>query len=482
MTAGRQQRGRLGGAADVAVASGVAVLVGVVALLGLQRVGVMAAMLPIAAVAALVLIQRPALAVFGAVGLTILVEGSSFELLGFANRVYTDLGGGVTPIDALFAIATVATGLRVLREGRGVVLPPRLLSLALALVVLALAGGAVVTRAAGVSPTSALLAAHGYVYLVLVPLLVVNLELGERQVKRVLGAIAVLAIVKALLGIAALLTGRGMDLDGSVLTYYAPVANWLTMLVALATLAALLMRAGPPTWLVAALPLVVASLVFSYRRSFWVGFALAGATLVLLGLSPLGRRLLVPILALFVAAAWMLGTVAVQSDGPVAQRLQSLAPTQIEANPEDRYRIDERANVLGALRDHPVTGIGLEVPWPATERSLPVESNPERTYVHFAALSWWLKLGLLGLAAFAATMASAAQLSWRIWRRARDPLIAAVGLASLCGLIGLLVIEMTASFTGVDVRFTIAFGAQLGLLAVIARQVSAPPGASRPPG
>jgi hypothetical protein len=44
----------------------------------------------------------------------------------------------------------------------------------------------------------------------------------------------------------------------------------------------------------------------------------------------------------------------------------------------------------------------------------------------------------------------------------------AFGLASLCGLAGLVVAETTATFTGADLRFTVVFGVLIGLLALLA--------------
>ncbi|HEU4702765.1 MAG TPA: hypothetical protein VFS37_09810, partial [Conexibacter sp.] len=67
-------------------------------------------------------------------------------------------------------------------------------------------------------------------------------------------------------------------------------------------------------------------------------------------------------------------------------------------------------------------------------------------------------------------------LSWRTWRSNREPLFRCFGLASMCGILGLIAIETTASFTGVDARFTVVFAVQLGLLAVLQRGVPSPAG------
>ena len=158
-----------------------------------------------------------------------------------------------------------------------------------------------------------------------------------------------------------------------------------------------------------------------------------------------------------------------QAQTPLATRFESLSPTKIQQNAEDRYRLDERANVVAEIERHPVSGIGLQQGWAATARSLPVEHLNGRSYVHFGFLWWWLKLGILGAAAFVAVIAGGMLLAWRTWRRNREPILRCFGIASLCGIAGLATIETTASFTGVDARFTVLFAAQLGLLATLAR-------------
>src|SRR6185369_12462464 len=153
-------------------------------------------------------------------------------------------------------------------------------------------------------------------------------------------------------------------------------------------------------------------------------------------------------------------------------RVQSLSPSKLETNAEDRYRLDERVNVIAELKRHPVAGIGLQEDWHASARPLPVEHENGRQYVHFALLWWWLKLGFLGAVAFASLILGGIVLSWRAWRTSSEPLPRCFGLASLCGFLGLIAIETTASFTGVDARFTVVLAAQLGLLAALQRGVT----------
>jgi O-antigen ligase len=165
---------------------------------------------------------------------------------------------------------------------------------------------------------------------------------------------------------------------------------------------------------------------------------------------------------------WLLGSINFQSQLPIVKRAASLVPSRLEANLEDRYRLDERANVLGEIRRHPVMGLGVTVPWAATVQPLSVEHEEGREYVHFAALWYWLKLGILGLFAYVAVIAGSMAIAWKAWRAAPKPLLRAFGLASLAGMAGLVAMDTTASFTGVDPRFTVLFATQVGLLAQLA--------------
>jgi O-antigen ligase len=179
--------------------------------------------------------------------------------------------------------------------------------------------------------------------------------------------------------------------------------------------------------------------------------------------------MLVPTALLVAGAILLLGSVNFQSQLPIVKRATSLSPTDLQSNIEDRYRLDERANVLAEIKRDPISGIGVAVPWKATVRTLSTEHEEGRQYVHFAALYFWLKLGILGLLAYIGMIAASMVLAWRAWRLSREPLLRAFALASLCAVAGLIVIDTTASFTGVDPRFTVIFAAQIGLLAQIVR-------------
>jgi O-Antigen ligase len=435
------------------------------------RLGPAGLLVPLGALAALALLQRPgvALAVFAAV--VTLAEGRDPGLLPGLTVVHEPLAFGVAPVDLLAVVVVAAVALDLLRR-REVVRLPALLALPLALLALAAAAGAVTGYARGSGVADVAFAGRQLPYLVLMPLLVVNVVHTRRAVLVALATGAGLAIVKAVLGLAAVLAGRGTTVDASVITYYEPAANWLMLAVLLGVLAAMLHGARDrlPWWLLAGSPLMLASLALSLRRSFWIGIVLGGLLVVLLAASPAGRRLLVPAVTLAVVGAWLLGAVGFQVQGPLTTRVESLNPSRVEVNAEDRYRFDERANVIAELGAHPVTGLGLAVEWSSAARPLPVEHENGRQYVHMVALWYWLKLGLLGLAAYVALIIAACILAWRVWRAHPDRLLQAGGLAAIAGLVAMAAVETAGSFTGVDPRFTILFGIFLGLLAVAYRE------------
>ena len=441
------------------------------------RIGAAGLLLPALAAVAIVLVRRPAVTMIGFVALTVILESRDTGLLPAQTLFYEPLPGGVTPQELLFAFVILAVSLDLLAKDRPLRLP-RGLAFALALLVLAIAGGAVMGYAAGASPSDMAFAARQLPYLVLVPLLTVNLVHSRRDVMTVLAVAAVLGILKAVLGLLTVASGRGTTVDDATITYYEPAANWLMMLLVVGVLAMVLHRLRPPLWLLVGALLMFASLTLSFRRSFWIGVALAVLLVVVLGLSPLGRRLLVPATVLVVAAIWAVGSVGFQAaQAPLLDRAESLKPSKVESNSQDSYRLDERANVLAELRRRPITGLGLAIPWSSAARPLGVEHEGGRGYVHSVALWYWLKLGILGLVAYVGLMLSACVLAARIWRRHPDPAMRAVGLGSLGALIGLAVIETTGSFTGVDLRFTVVMGVLLGLLAWLARDAEAPAGA-----
>jgi hypothetical protein len=455
---------------ELFVAAGATAATMLLALAGAQKLGLGGLLVPLALGVGVLLMRRPAAMVTLLVGLTILCEGPNFGLLHVTSHLYDQIYKGLTPLDALVALTVISVGADLVRRKRALRVP-RPLAAPLLLLALAMIAGAVTGRAAGASVRSVVFAENVLAYLLFLPIAISNVELTRRQLIWLIGVAASLAIFKAGLGLVEVLGRYGAPIEGTAtMSYYEPAANWLIMITLFGVLAMILARSGPPRWALLGIPLLTASLLLSYRRSFWIAAVLGLLLVLLLGTSPAGRRMLLPVGLLLALAIWLLGSVGFQSSGsPVAHRLASLSPTKLESNVQDRYRLDERANVLGAVGQHPVTGLGLTVPWEASSQPLSVEHPEGRQYVHFAALWFWLKLGVLGLLAYLSLLAGAARLAWLAWRRSSEPVLRAFSLASLCGLGALVVLDTTASFTGVDPRLTVLFGAQLGLLGLTLR-------------
>ena len=58
-----------------------------------------------------------------------------------------------------------------------------------------------------------------------------------------------------------------------------------------------------------------------------------------------------------------------------------------------------------------------------------------------------------------------------VWRNHPNEMVRLAALAALGGLVALAIVELTASFTGVEPRLTIVFGALLGWIAAAWRQL-----------
>jgi hypothetical protein len=453
----------------IAVGSSLGTLL--LAYIGAHKLGTTTGLLvPFGVVLLVILMRRPLAMVTLTTAVVILCEGPSFGLLGFTSHLYTHVYRELTPVDFLVTLTVLSVGLDVVRK-RQLVRLPRSLAFASSLLALGMIAGAVTGHATGLGLRSVLLGEDVLAYLLLLPLAVANLDIGADRIRMLLVGAVGLAGIKAMLGLIEIVGHKGAAIEGvSTLTYYEPTANWLIMLVLLGITTTLVARTRPPLWMVLCLPLLFASLLLSYRRSFWIAAILGLVLVVTLSLSPLGRRMLIPVGLMLIIASWALGSVNLQNaQAPIVRRVASLNPSKLEQNAEDRYRLDERANVLAAIRAHPVSGLGMLVPWSASSKPLSVEHPEAREYVHFAFLWFWLRLGILGAFAYLSILAASALLAWRVWRQRTEPLFKAFGLASLCGFAGLATIESTATFTGIDPRFNIVLGVQIGLLALLAR-------------
>lgn len=425
---------------------------------------------PLALILVVALLRRPVVCVAGVTAIVIVCEGPTFGVLTFTSHVYAQAYKDISVLDLLVIVAVLSVLIDVLAHRRPFVVP-RALVIPLVFLACAMVAGMILGHAAGNSLRFSFFSENVLSYLFWLPIAVANLDLDRRSIKMLLAGAFALAIVKAVLGLVEVAGGFGSPIEGTTtLTYYEPTANWLIMVASLAVLAFALARSGRiPRWILWGMPLLVACLVLSYRRSFWVAALLGIVLLLLIASTATGRRLLVPGGLVIAAAVWVLGSTHVQNQSPIIKRAESLAPSRLEMNVEDSYRLDERANVLAEIAEHPITGLGMAVPWKADARTLSVEHEGGREYVHFALLWYWLKLGVLGLCAYVGIILASLWLAFRSWRVNRDPWLRAFALASMCSIVGLVVIETTASFTGIEARFTVLLAVQIGLLSLLSR-------------
>ncbi|HEY0515819.1 MAG TPA: O-antigen ligase family protein [Solirubrobacteraceae bacterium] len=450
---------------ELVLAAALAAATALVAYAAIKKLGSAGLLAPLGLALVVVLLRRPLVLTCLVVGVAVLAEGPDFGLFTFTAQLYTH----ATVMNVMVALVVFSVGIDMLRHKRRPRVPAPL-GVPLALLALASVAGLVTGHSVGISVSKELHNENLLDYMIFLPLAVANLDPTGREIDLLLKLVFALAIFKAVVGLADILSGYAPAIERSgALTYYEPTANWLMLLALLGVFGALIGRLRPPLWALLGSPLILAALLLSYRRSFWIAAVLGLLLVLVLALGPVGRRMLIPVALMLIAAVWLIGSVHVQGSSPLLERATSLAPSKITSNVEDRYRLDERANVLAEIEKHPVTGIGVGVPWRADARPLPIEHEGGRRYVHFAALWYWLNLGVLGFLAYVSLLLGGALLAWRVWRRGYEPIVKAFGLASLCAIAGLVAIETTASFSGVDTRFTVLFGAQLGLLALLSR-------------
>jgi O-antigen ligase len=447
------------------------VATGLVLTVAIHAVGPVGALGPALAVAGLLLLRFPAAALALLLASVVLVDTVDVGLLPAEPQFYDTIAGGVTILDVLLITGIVGVLIRARLEITRLTLP-KPFGVTLALLGLALLYG--MANAHWANPpvdTKELLHRASYVlYLIVVPFLTVNVLRSEQALKSFAVAAAALAAWKGLSGTFGALSGLGAVVEGQTVSYLEPLSNLLMLAFILGVAIALVRKQKLPFWMLATVPFDVLALLLSYRRSFWIGAILALLVVLVLASQRRGRAVLV-----IGAVAIVLALVATFSFGgagsgtsPIVERAQSLSPTGADNNRGDRYRNDERKNVIANLEEHPWTGLGLGVPW---RIHYPTAEDLDRRYTHLAVLAYWLDFGPLGLIAYVALFGSFLWVSFGVWRRHLDPVIKICALAIFGAILALIVVELTATFTGVDPRVSIVLGAALGWLSVAWRQL-----------
>jgi hypothetical protein len=421
--------------------------------------------------AAVLLVRRPGVVLALFLGTTLMLEGDRQGFLAITARFYDPLAHPFLPSDLLLLLLLVSVLVDLTERGRDV-RTPGALTLPLILLATAIVMGAVTGYLDGAATDHIIDSVRALTYLVVVPFLVVNVVRSDADVRRAVIGGGLFAVFKGLEGTVAWLAGEGRAFGDTTLTYYQPTANWLMLAFLLTVTAAALRRVPLQRWVWwGALP-VFAALVLSFRRSFWIALVLGLVLVLLLSRGPTRKLLFVAaacvVGALVLAVSYGGGTENRTSGGTVVERVTSLRPSRIRSVSEDRYRLVEQRNVIAELREHPLTGLGLGIPW-ETRYPLPERHPDDTLYTHVVAFWFWLKLGLVGLISYLLLMALAIRAAYRVSRLHPDAVVATAGLGLVAAYGGLMVAETTGSFTGVSLRFTILFAAALGTIATAER-------------
>ena len=423
------------------------------------------AIVPVVLVLGIVLLRFPGAALGLLIVGAVVVESESPGLLPPVGAFYEVLGASLTLQDALILAGLGGVLLRFATESERPRLPEPFTAPLLLLAVAVLAGIVTgYTSLAGVPTGELFHRGMRAFYLILVPLLAVNVLRGPRALRAFAAVVVGLALFKAVSGLYAALAGVGVSVEDETISYLNPVPNFVMLLAVLGIAAALVRRVKLPAWMYATAPLALLALVLSYRRSFWIAAAFGLVVVVLIASRRRGRAVvaLAGLAVVLTLGATMLVGSSDRSASPLAERVQTLSPGGLGTNRGDRYRIDERRNVIENLERHPLTGVGLGVPWSV---HYPLAEAHDRRYAHVAVLWYWLSFGPLGVIAYLTMFAVGLWAALRVWRRHPDPYVQIGALTCFAGILALLVVEMTATFSGVEARSSLVVGAVLGWLA-----------------
>jgi O-antigen ligase len=441
---------------------------------GLQYAGPKGALAPALALLCLVLLRFPGFTFGLLVVVAVFAEAEATGVIPSGAPYYDKAISSLTPPDLLLLIGLGGVLLRFVTDDERPRLPHPL-TIPLLLLALALAAGTITAlyAHAGVSQGDLFHRGTHIAYVFLVPLLAVNVIRDTRALKAFAAIVAALGAIKGLAGLYVALGGFGSSVEKETITFLNPVPNLMMLVLVLGVAAALVRRVKIPLWIVAAAPIGLLSLVLSFRRSFWIAAAFTLIVVIVIASRRRGRAVLAILgvtLALTLVASATIGSSEDPSASPLEERAQTLSPSGLGTNRGDRYRIDERRNVIENIEAHPLTGIGLGVNWKVHQ---PLAEAHDRRYVHVATLWFWLALGPLGLIAYLAIFGTSLWTAARIWRRHPDEVIQVCAIACFGAVLGLSIVELTATFTGIEPRVSLILGAALGWLAAAWRDLPA---------
>ena len=145
---------------------------------------------------------------------------------------------------------------------------------------------------------------------------------------------------------------------------------------------------------------------------------------------------------------------------PLASTFESLFHNEGKAeSAQDRLNLASEAEAL--IPQHLFIGWGLGVQFQFYEAG--TRQVQTISYAHDIVLDLWLRFGLVGLLLFVAAMWASISGGLKVWRRHPDPLIAALALALVAVLAGLVATALLEPLLD-EYRFATLFGVSLGML------------------
>ena len=434
-----------------------------------------AVVLPVGLLACWWLLWRPTLTLGIVFATTVLIEDSVAVFPFTLKAFWGDLPGGPIHVTDILVVVLVA-GV-VVQWAAGHELPGAgRFTLPLLMLALCTAGGLVTGYLGGGLPEDIYNTARVLALLVALPFLVAHVLADDDRRRGAVvfaGALvagrAAIAVLGVVIGSDATTTSGKAGTEGfsaTPSTFFEPTMNFLCVAFLLVVVAHLVVRRALPRWAQLGAVIAVVSLLFSFRRSVWIAAVLGIVLVVVVATGRRGRPWLVFAAIALGFAMWLSFSAGGSTDttNPVLARAEQLSPSRLNSTSGDRYRIDEQKNVVAEIKAHPLTGLGLGVPWTA-RYPLAEEHVGGRYYTHVVPLWFWLKLGPLGFVTYVWLQGAAVVAGYRVWRRSRSPLERLTGLGLTFAFVGLVVAELTGPFTGVNLRITIVVACLIGWLA-----------------
>ena len=245
---------------------------------------------------------------------------------------------------------------------------------------------------------------------------------------------------------------------------------------------------------VLALVPLVASVVLSNQRAVLVNLAVVVAVIVVALFvghrHGIARRFhvgsgqvvltLLAVVAVFIAMVIVPAVVDQQPvKVPLAPRFQSLFHNEAKAeSAQDRLNLASEAESL--IPQHLFIGWGLGVEFQFYETG--TRQVQTIAYAHDIVLDLWLRLGLIGLLLFVAALWASLSDGLKAWRRHPEPATAALALATVAVIAGLLATALLEPLID-EYRFVTLLGVALGILRAASRpwagRPDSPPGVPR---